>query len=58
MGNMVTAYPWKSHRRYRQTEPDTLTLSRLREHAGEGRAQIDPDYPNYPFPAHARNAIS
>jgi poly-gamma-glutamate synthesis protein (capsule biosynthesis protein) len=57
MGNMVTAYPWESHRRFRQAEPDTLTLSRIREHAGEGRAQIDPDYPSYPFAAHARNAM-
>lgn len=57
MGNMVTAYPWESHRRYRPAEPDTLTLSRLREHAGAGRAQIDPEYPTYPFEAHARNAM-
>lgn len=57
MGNHVTVYPWESHRRFRPQEPDTLTRSRLREHAGDQRAKIDPEYPTFPFEAHSRNAV-
>jgi poly-gamma-glutamate capsule biosynthesis protein CapA/YwtB (metallophosphatase superfamily) len=57
LGNFVTAFRWEAHFAFRREPLTTRMRSRLREQPGAAADQIDPAYPNYPFPAESRMAM-